>query len=140
MAGSKHVTEEELEKLHQPPEGAGSKGCLAGGHQGRKDDHKCSHQWQAVVKARSHWKVYEVKGKPQWSARIRSNFSHFKKPYWHNAHHIIPSGAFRNAIVTAGKSKSGLANVIKQGLLRATYNQNGKINMVIFQRWLKGGA
>jgi hypothetical protein len=130
MAGSKHVTAADLRKLHQPPEGAGGKGCLTR-HQGRAKGNKCSHQWQAGVKARSHWRVYEIPDRPEWSVLSEGNFEHFKVPYWHNAHHIIPNGALKAAIAKVGKETAGMTNLIKQGLLKATYNLNDKINMVI---------
>ncbi len=138
MAG-KHVTKADLEKLHQPSEGAGGKGCLTR-HQRRTTGHKCSHQWQAGVKARSHWRVYEVRDEPALSVLRPGNFEHFKVPYWHNAHHIIPNGALKTAIATAGKGTAGLTNLIKQGLLKATYNLNDKVNMVILPMEMKYGV
>lgn len=136
---AKHVTAADLRNLHQPPEGAGGKGCLTR-HQGRAEGNKCSHQWQAVVKARSHWRVYEVPGKPELSVLKAGNFGHFKRPYWHNAHHIIPNGALKAAIAEAGKDAKGIVNLIKQGLLKAEYNLNDKINMVILPMESKYGV
>lgn len=135
----KHVTKADLEKLHQPPEGAGGKGCLTR-HQRREEGHKCSHQWQAGVKARSHWKVYVVKGHPNLNPLAPDAFTHFKNPYWHNAHHIIPNGSLKTAIADAGKGTAGMTNLIKQGLLKAQYNLNDKINMVILPMQMEFGV
>ena len=57
MGKDNHFTDEELEELHQPKEGAEGKGCLIR-HQPRTEDHQCSHQWQARVKAESDPTVY----------------------------------------------------------------------------------
>ena len=70
------------------------------------------------------------KGK-EWNVDKNGNFDHFTKPYWHNAHHIVPNGALKDSINKAGKSESKLPNLIRQGLLRAQYNLNDKVNMVI---------
>lgn len=130
MARANHVTKADLEKLHQPPGGAGGKGCLTR-HQKRTNGHECSHQWHAGEKAKADSSVYEVAGASHLSANRPGNFDHFKVPYWHNAHHIIPNGALKGAITKAGKEKAGLTNLIKQGLLKATYNLNDRKNMII---------
>ena len=136
---SKHVTAADLRKLHQPPEGGGGKGCLSR-HQRRAEDNKCSHQWQAGLKADSDPTVYNVPGRPRWHLGYGRNFKHFKRPYWHNAHHIIPNGALKTAIATAGKSTAGMTNLIKQGLLKAEYNLNDKINMIILPMEMRHGV
>jgi A nuclease family of the HNH/ENDO VII superfamily with conserved AHH len=124
MAKSKHITAADLEKLHKP-------GCLTR-HQKRANGNPCSHQWQAGVKAREHPELYEVAEFPKWSPGIATNFGHFRRPYWHNAHHIIPNGSLKNAIAAQKKdAPGGLVNLIKQGLLKAEYNLNDKVNMVI---------
>ena len=130
MSRANHITKADLEKLHQPPKGAPGKGCLTR-HQKRTPDHQCSHQWHAGERAKGDWRVYEVPGASHLSVNRPGNFDHFKVPYWHNAHHIIPNGALKGAITKAGKEKAGLTNCIKQGLLKATYNLNDKINMII---------
>jgi hypothetical protein len=122
MAKPKHITAADLRKLHKP-------GCLTR-HQKRANGNPCSHQWQAGEKARAHPKLYEVADHPKWSPKIASNFEYFRDPYWHNAHHIIPSGSLKNAIA-AQKGAPGLVNMIKQGLLEAKYNLNDQVNMVI---------
>lgn len=68
------------------------------------------------------------KGHGKWK-----NFHHFAKPYWHNAHHIIANGALSAAIADAAEEAKDarLINLIKAGLLKASYNLNDKINMII---------
>ncbi len=78
MGKDNHFTDEELEELHQPKEGAEGKGCLIR-HQPRTVDHQCSHQWQARVKAESDDKVY--------------NYPAYKK--------LCGSGKFKTAARTA---------------------------------------
>jgi len=172
MADNPHVTEEVLNELHK--EGA----CLSR-HLRRTNGHKCSHQWQAKVKAESTPEVYNYpaysslcddspggmfltavrsesfplgyakllkgiggfwKAKPthkgkEWNLGKTSggiqNFDHYAVPYWHNAHHIIPNRTLAAAIELAGKDRPELVNLIKAGLLKANYNLNDKINMII---------
>lgn len=174
-----HITEQDLKDLHQPPGGAGEKGCLTR-HEERKEGNLCSHQWQAEVKAEANpdmynyprykslcgegnfvtgariskkgnfwppryamqhtfddqgnWIPYKKRPKPgQWDIGIGRNFKHYLKPYWHNAHHIIPNRTLSRAIEEAVKDEedSRLANMIKAGLLKGEYNLNDKVNMVI---------
>lgn len=58
------------------------------------------------------------------------NFEHFLRPWWHNAHHIVPNGSLNTAIVDAAKSDARLDNLIRAGLLAAEYNLNDKVNMI----------
>lgn len=56
------------------------------------------------------------------------------RPFWHEAHHIVPNGAFKNAILAVGKGtpKHGeYGFAIKEGLLKEKYNLNNKRNMII---------
>jgi hypothetical protein len=170
-----HFSQEELEELHQPKEGAKGKGCLTR-HQQRTPNHQCSHQWQAQVKAEtigeslynypkykkfcgpgmyeSDARIIEESGNPfprdyavlvggvlmnkrpthkgkEWDTGKNDNFNDYRKPYWHNAHHIIPNGALRNAMNETSESDSRLPNIIRYCLLKASYNLNAKINMII---------
>jgi hypothetical protein len=54
-------------------------------------------------------------------------------PYWHEAHHIIPCESLEGGIqkFETDQGTSGLALMVKQGLLTAGYNQNGEWNMLI---------
>jgi hypothetical protein len=150
MADSVHVTKTQLDALHKP-------GCLAR-HQKRDSGNPCSHQWQAVEQAEAHAGVYNyptyqelcrestggsyfrpsattgLRRRPapgEWDVGRGDNFQHFRVPYWHNAHHIIPNGVLRSGIAKAGKGDSRLPNLIKYALLKAEYNLNDKENMVI---------
>jgi hypothetical protein len=168
-----HFSDAEIEALHQPASGAKGKGCLVR-HQERTEDHQCSHQWQARVKAEDDRHIYDypkykkfcgsdyyksearitesknpfpqdyakkIKGvlmnkRPthegkEWDVGKNDNFNHFIKPYWHNAHHIIPNGALKNAISETADSDARLPNIIRYCLLKASYNLNDKINMII---------
>jgi len=80
-----------------------------------------------------YWKEKPTHSGKEWDLGKDGNFDHFAKPYWHNAHHIIPNRALLNAIIDAAKQAkdSRLINLIKAGLLKAEYNLNDKINMVI---------
>jgi len=54
------------------------------------------------------------------------NFTDWRWPYWHNAHHMISKSLFNNLI-----SESGVAHIMRPALLKAKYNINHKINMII---------
>lgn len=150
MSDSVHITKAQLEALHKP-------GCLTR-HQKRQTGNTCSHQWQAVEQARAHASVYNyptykelcrkstelhyfrpsatavrrMRPAPyEWNVGRGDNFQHFRVPYWHNAHHIIPNGVLRSGIAKAGKGDSRLPRLIKYALLKAEYNLNDKENMVI---------
>ena len=151
MADSIHISKADLENLHKP-------GCLTR-HQKRAEGNTCSHQWQAVIQTQNHASTYDhptyhslcvrsrgpthfqpsisrrnLMKRPkcgEWNVGVGRNFQHFKVPYWHNAHHIIPNGSLRGAIAKAGKGDSRLPRLIKYALLKAEYNLNDKENMVI---------
>ncbi|MDH5228520.1 MAG: AHH domain-containing protein [Gammaproteobacteria bacterium] len=68
----------------------------------------------------------------QWDISLGHNFfENATKPYWHNAHHIIPLSVLQNSIQDAGKNTSGVTEIIKKGLMKGGYNLNHKINMII---------
>ena len=77
------------------------------------------------------WKTKPTHEGKEWNVNKPGNFDDYRKPYWHNAHHIVPNGALKSAINKTGKTDPLLPNLIKQGLLRGTYNLNDKVNMVI---------
>ena len=82
--------------------------------------------------AMKHRFPFKKKPRPgQWDLGIKRNFQHFLKPWWHNAHHIIPNSTLRKAISKASESDSRLYNLIRGGLLMGSYNLNDKVNMVI---------
>ena len=79
------------------------------------------------------WKEKPTHTGREWDLGKGQNFDHFAKPYWHNAHHIVPNRALASAITDAASDAkdSRLINLIKAGLMKAKYNLNDKINMVI---------
>lgn len=125
-----HIKDEDLKAVHQDRDGGGSKGCLTR-HQRRDNGNACSHQWQAYLKAQDDSWRYDVHDRPRWSVDMPGNFQHFRRPYWHNAHHIIPNGSLKNAIASTGEDNADIPRLIEIGLCKAEYNLNDKINMVI---------
>lgn len=67
----------------------------------------------------------------EWDLGVDNNFNHFIKPYWHNAHHIIPNGSLKAAITKTAEADERLPRLIVGGLFKAKYNLNDKVNMVI---------
>jgi len=138
MAKQDHVTDEDLTKRHQLGKKASQKGCLTKCDcgRGRKPGNICCYLWQAGVKAKSKAGTALYNKHPNFGNGYTSkkthvhhdDFDHQFGPFWHNAHHIIPNGSLNSAITDAGKK---LTNVIKMGLLKATYNLNDKVNMII---------
>jgi hypothetical protein len=135
MPEQDHVTDEDLTKRHQLGKKARQKGCLTKCDcgRGRKPGNICCHLWQAGVKAKSETSLYSKhpdygNGYTSSKTGYHADFDHQFAPFWHNAHHMIPNGSLNNSITAAGKN---LANVIRIGLLKATYNLNDKVNMII---------
>ncbi|MBW2737388.1 MAG: AHH domain-containing protein [Deltaproteobacteria bacterium] len=168
MDKNNHISTDDLAERHQPKKGEKEKGCLIR-CRGRTENHVCSHQWQAQVKAEEidydvynypkywslcgegkfrtgargwphnygkEWLGFYWKDKPthegkEWDVKKNDNFTHFLKPYWHNAHHIIPNGALKAAINKTSKVDIRLPNLIRYCLLKAEYNLNDMVNMII---------
>jgi hypothetical protein len=149
MADNVHITDLELDAMHE--QGA----CLTR-HQRREEGNLCSHQWQAYLQAEDHASTYDdptyislcsnrtsyfqpsVRSafvrKPRrgdWDVGVGENFKHYRVPYWHNCHHVIPNGVLRDAITETGNANELVPNLIKYALLKAKYNLNDKGNMVI---------
>jgi len=80
-----------------------------------------------------YWKEKPTHQGKEWDVGKNGNFEDYRKPYWNNAHHLIPNRALATAITDAAdKAKEPrLVNLIRRGLLVAKYNLNDKINMVI---------
>ncbi|WP_434388728.1 AHH domain-containing protein [Melittangium boletus] len=56
------------------------------------------------------------------------------RPYWHEAHHIVPNGELQGAIAEAGENESlapEYIGLIRAGLLDKKYNLNHMENMII---------
>ena len=56
------------------------------------------------------------------------NFSSDTWPYWNNAHHLIPKGTLKLAIM---KESSDVSTLIQRALMSAQYNINHKKNMLL---------
>jgi hypothetical protein len=101
----------------------------------------CSHRGQAYLRAKGDSKTYkwpkDVKGPPSagaWDVTGAGNFQKYStKPYWHEAHHLIPNSELRSAIIDASKGplEGIMIRLIRGGLLDEKYNLNEKTNMII---------
>ncbi len=63
------------------------------------------------------------------------NFSKHTWPYWHNSHHLIPKGLFNETI--AEIEDADCQTLIRLALLRAGYNINHHINVIILPQDLE---
>jgi hypothetical protein len=62
------------------------------------------------------------------------NFTQDTWPYWNNVHHVIPKGTLKEEIT---KQDAVVSDLIQQCLLKAKYNINHKINMLIMPQDLQ---
>lgn len=151
MADNIHISKADLDALHKP-------GCLTRCTSKRQPSNPCSHICRAVEQTEDHASTYDYPTyielcsntndyflptsssrarltrcpRPnEWDVGVGNNFQHYRVPYWHNAHHIIPNGVMRSGIAKVGKEDSRLPRLIKYALLKAEYNLNFKENMVI---------
>lgn len=174
----KHLTDDDIRDYHQPPAGAGEKGCFWRHVSEFKRGDQCSHRWHARLQAEGDPQLYDYpaykslcadgkvgkddiystaaykggkavkpsnnyamrnrfpsrkKPRPgQWNVALGHNFSEDAcKPWWHNAHHIIPVSIIESEIARAGEGNARISRLIKIGLLKAEYNHNDKKNMII---------
>jgi hypothetical protein len=68
----------------------------------------------------------------EWDLGHGDNFTaDWRRPYWHNAHHVVPAGILKSAITATGDKDSRLPTYIGQGLLMGTYNLHDLENMII---------
>jgi hypothetical protein len=69
----------------------------------------------------------------EWDPSMGQNFKDWRKPYWHNAHHIVPNAVLNSSIsdAAADTGDSRIALLVRSGLLGAKYNLNHKKNMII---------
>jgi hypothetical protein len=151
-------------KLNHDPSSAsdGSGGACLNRHlQGRPKNNSCSHPWQAYLKMLDDnliydWDKYEVLSKRKtriptvcqwgpktltqpaahdWDVMEGTNFRDVcYKPYFHEAHHIVPNSVLRNTLVEFVKGVNKGETLIKKirgGLLDEKYNLNYKNNMVM---------
>jgi hypothetical protein len=105
----------------------------------------CKRMWVEVDRK----KVHKIKyGEPNWGRRVikapkpgdwdvkGDNFMMYSKdPYAHEAHHIIPDSGFNNSIQQLsdemGDDAARAKELVRKSLLKAKYNLNHKINMMI---------
>lgn len=91
-------------------------------------------------KGEKRWELAETMA-PQpgdWDVSDAASSTHFKnscnKPYWFEAHHIIPHSELKSAIAEVGKDRPNadkLTLMVRRGLLEEGYNLNHKHNMFI---------
>lgn len=69
----------------------------------------------------------------EWDPGVNGNFTDWRKPYWHNAHHIVPNAVLNGSITDAGDAAGDrrVVLLVRVGLLEAKYNLNHKTNMII---------
>jgi hypothetical protein len=60
---------------------------------------------------------------------IGQNFTNMRWPYWNNAHHLISKGTFRSTILAV--KEAGIPQMIQSSLMKAKYNINHKLNMLL---------
>ncbi len=85
--------------------------------------------------AMQHMFPLQIRKRPrpgQWDLKLSHNFKESAtKPYWHNAHHIIPLSALHSEIEKAGGNSTTVIEILKKGLMKGEYNLNDKVNMII---------
>ncbi|MCI0640689.1 MAG: AHH domain-containing protein [Gemmataceae bacterium] len=128
-------------------------GACLNRHEGRKPN-SCSHIWQGVKKAQDdcglyNWPAYaflalqktfktgerkrgrrtaKAPGPYEWDLGRDGNFDHFKKPYWHNHHHVLPNGILNGCLENA---KADVSVLMRRELLKVKYNLNHKHNLIL---------
>jgi hypothetical protein len=97
----------------------------------RKRDEGGGRGWKLVPE---HYKQFIAAPKQgDWDVKGNNFTTLTYRPYWHEAHHIVPSGALGAAIdaVAAEQQVPALGPAIRGALLKASYNLNGKGNLII---------
>jgi hypothetical protein len=145
---SNHAFDKNFIKKHEKVGSSTEGGKCLTRHVSRVKENSCSHRWQAWHRAKSDdarwYKTYpdahKVFNPPPpagtWDPLHGNNFrKSARKPYRHNAHHILPNGVLRDCIneaaAQAGDKGAALRILIRGGLLDAGYNLNHKLNMII---------
>jgi len=149
------------DKLPHIEAGSSSGGACLNRHCGKTpkegENNSCSHRWQAYLKMSENselynWPKYEALStrrsritsnsawglrslkQPQegdWDVKDSNFWEQNYKPYWHEAHHIVPNSVLRNAIIDSVDGNEQLVKLIRRGLLEEKYNLNKKNNMVM---------
>jgi hypothetical protein len=133
MANTKHAFDKSLLKLHERTGSTGGGACLTR-HVSNVTTSSCSHRWQARERAATNdsaW--YNGIVSPRWDV-VDGNFDgKCRKPYYHQAHHIVPNRVLAGCIYKAAEESASftLYKLIRMGLLEAKYNLNHKDNMII---------
>jgi hypothetical protein len=134
-----------MKELHKPA-------CLTAHHGKFTDGNTCSYRWQGYLKAltakRGTRFVYRwpknVKGPRTpgaWDIGVAGNFQEkARKPWPHEAHHIVAYAELANAIIDIGKDAKAEVEVrkkVRRGLAEEKYNLNAKLNMIILPKGKK---
>jgi hypothetical protein len=67
----------------------------------------------------------------EWDIGVGANFQDWRKPYWHNAHHIVPNAVLNASLEEAAQEDMRVTLLVRSGLLGALYNLNYQVNMII---------
>lgn len=130
---SKHAFDKKILDLHKKESGTEGGACL-NRHISGVSKSSCSHRWQARERAAEAPDQAWYNGKrPGWDVVGQNFMKSSRRPYWHQAHHIIPNRVLNGCILDAAtQSKSfTLYRLIRIGLLDAKYNLNHKTNMIL---------
>lgn len=118
-APGRHIPAEAPEDLHERQAGAA---CLWA-HRPGFEDHPCCHRWQAARAVGTIGARYGAL--PPDAFRDRS------RPFWHDAHHLIPPRLLHAAIDAAAGDDAGKAAFCRLALLHAGYQINDGRNLLI---------
>lgn len=130
---TKHAFDKNLLQLHVKTSAVEGGACLTR-HISNITPSSCSHRWQARQRAAttdSAW--YNGINSPRWDV-VAGNFDgKCRKPYYHQAHHIVPNSVLEGCIYQAAQESASftLYKLVRMGLLEAKYNLNHKDNMII---------
>jgi len=131
---------------HDPKDGAHSYHSLCRKNQqdlfevavrsGKKGPWPSGYGVQAKGEGNGFWKKRPTCEGKEWNPAKGKNFKHFLEPYWHNAHHMVPNRLLNTTISDIAEAEAedraaDLIYLVKGGLLRAGYNLNEQINMII---------
>lgn len=118
-APGRHVPDEAPEDVHERKAG---KACLWA-HRPGFEDHPCCHRWQAAQAVGGIGARYGTLPPDAFRDRTR--------PFWHDAHHLIPPRLLLAAIDEAAGDDAGKAAFCRLALLNAGYQINDGRNLLI---------
>lgn len=67
----------------------------------------------------------------EWNVKAGNFYESSNKPYYHEAHHMVPQGSLSGAIGYQAYKHPGRIHTLRQGLLMASYNLHDPVNMKI---------